>query len=147
MLATTSCASTVLNICQPKVLDTEAVRYGIAHENDAKMSLEGKLGKKIMPCGLFIYAEIPYSGASPDGLIDTDSIVEIKCPYSAKDTLPDDALKLRANLKSIFDKNNLKLMNKNHRYYYQVQGQFHIPNRQYCIFVLWISVDLKYIMI
>ena len=98
MLTTTSCASTISNICQPKVLRTEAVRYGIAHENNAKMSLEGKLGEKIMLCGLFIDAGIPYLGASPDGLIDTDSIVEIKSLYSAKDTLLDDALKLQANL-------------------------------------------------
>ncbi|KAL0116395.1 hypothetical protein PUN28_009783 [Cardiocondyla obscurior] len=39
-----------------------------------------KLNKKIKLCRLFIDNENPCLSASPDGLIDEDGIVKIKCP-------------------------------------------------------------------
>lgn len=38
---------------------------------------------RIIPCGLFIDSEIPFLAATPDGLVGNDTIVEIKCPFSA----------------------------------------------------------------
>jgi hypothetical protein len=37
-------------------------------------------------CGLFVDIEKTFLGASPDGLVDLDSIVEIKCPFAARNT-------------------------------------------------------------
>ncbi|GBP79799.1 hypothetical protein EVAR_56855_1 [Eumeta japonica] len=37
----------------------------------------------IEPCGIFIDEELPFIGASPDGLIGSDTCVEIKCPVVA----------------------------------------------------------------
>jgi len=34
-------------------------------------------------------------------------------------------------------------MNRSHIYYYQLQGQLHITQRQYCIFALWTPLGLK----
>ncbi|CAH2107971.1 unnamed protein product [Euphydryas editha] len=42
-------------------------------------------------CGLFIDPELPFLGASPDGLVG-EKIVEIKCPYSAKGMSVDDEI-------------------------------------------------------
>lgn len=36
-------------------------------------------------------------------------------------------------------------MNKNHVYYYQVQGQLDVTERKYCIFSVWTTVDVKYV--
>lgn len=36
----------------------------------------------IHPVGLFIDPEFQFLAASPDGLIDTDALIEIKCPSS-----------------------------------------------------------------
>lgn len=34
-------------------------------------------------------------------------------------------------------------MNRSHTYYYQIQGQLHITQQQYCIFALWTPLGLK----
>ena len=129
MQKSTSCAILVKTIRYPKVLNTAAVQFGLANEVVARKALELKLGKTIMPCGLFIDAELPYLGATPDGLIDTDGVVEIKCSYSAKDTFLDDkSIEQNTNLRRIFDRKDKNLMNKIHHYFYQVQGQLHVTN-------------------
>jgi len=43
--------------------------------------LTKKLKREIKLCGLFIDTENPCLGASPDGLIDEDGLVEIKMPF------------------------------------------------------------------
>ena len=143
----TPCVNTVESICYPKVLETAAVQFGLANEQVAKKALKLKLGKEITPCGLFIHSEIPYLGASPDALIDNDGIVEIKCPFSAKDVSVDYAIEHNINVRRIFDRKNKDSMSKTHPYYFQVLGQLIVTNRSYCIFSLWTTVDLKYIKV
>jgi len=53
--------------------------------------LEKKLGVNILSCGLFVDKKSTFLAASPDGLIDNNSIVEIKCPASIKDFTPQEA--------------------------------------------------------
>ena len=147
MRRSTSCSNTVASICYPKVLETAAVQFSLANEQAAKKTLELKLGKKITPCGLFIHPKIPFLGASPDGLIDHDGIVEIKCPSATKDNTVDYAIEHNINVRRIFDRTNKDLMNKTHPYYFQVLGQLIVANRSYCIFAIWTTVDLKYIKV
>lgn len=89
-----------------------------------------------MPCGLFVDKKLTFLAASPDGLIDNNSLIEIKCPASIKDYTPQEA----------FENKKLKFMNliegelklkTSHDYYYQVQGQLHITDRKYCYFAVW----------
>jgi len=49
--------------------------------------LENKINKKIIASGLMVDLNQPFLAASPDGLIGSDSLVEIKCPASAKDMI------------------------------------------------------------
>lgn len=35
-------------------------------------------------CGLYISIERPYLGASPDGLLGPETIIEVKCPYTVR---------------------------------------------------------------
>ena len=147
MLETISCSKMVASIRYPKVLDTPGIYYGLANEEQAIKALEVKISKHITACGLFIDPKIAYLGASPDGLIDDDGIVEIKCPLSAQDIAPEVAIQQIPHLRSIFAKKNTERMNQNHAYYYQVQVQRHITERKYCIFALWTSVDVKYVKV
>lgn len=82
--------------------------------------------------------DFTFLGATPDGIIGDKGIVEIKCPLSA--TGKDVELAVREGkiryLK--LQGNNLELK-KNHEYYYQVQGQLHISEREFCIFGVWTS--------
>lgn len=142
MLPTTSCANMVASIRYPKVIDNAAIHFGLENEENARRDIVAKLGIKIVPCGLFIDQEIPYLGASPDGLIDDDGIVEIKCPYSAQNADLDKVITEKPNLRNIFDRKDKNFMNENHVHYYQVQGQLHVTKRHYCIFALWSSTDM-----
>lgn len=59
------------------------MKYGRDNEEKARKEVAIKLKKKIKTCGLFIDEENPCLGASPDGLIDENGLIEIKCPISA----------------------------------------------------------------
>jgi len=104
-----------------------------------------ELGIEINDCGIFIDENIPYLAATPDGIIGDDTIVEIKCPYAAGQVSPTDAMLNKiANINRIFDKTDDTRMNQRHAYYFQVQGQLHITQRNYCIFTMWTPFGLKY---
>jgi len=147
MRSTTSCATTVKAILYPPLIDNAAIKYGRENEEIAKKELALKLKKEIKSCGLFIDNENPCLGASPDGLIDNNGLVEIKCPLSAENFTAEEAIKTLPALKSIFDKKDLNKMNQNHRYYYQIQGQLNITQREYCIFAIWTPKSMKILRI
>ena len=44
--------------------------------------------------GFLVHREFKFLGGSPDGLINKDGIIEVKCPYSERDTTPTTAMKL-----------------------------------------------------
>lgn len=58
----------------------DAMQWGIEQEAPAKSRYEEVTGSFITPCGFAIHGEIFGFGASPDGLVDDDGLVEIKCP-------------------------------------------------------------------
>jgi len=78
-------------------LDTKALEYGREHEYQAKRDLELALNVKINDCGLFIDSIHVFLGATPDDLIGADTLVEIKCPYSAENLDPDEAIIQKKN--------------------------------------------------
>lgn len=98
--------------------------------------MEKKLGVNILSCGLFVDKKSTFLAASPDGLIDNNSIVEIKCPASIKDFTPQEAFENKKLSFMSFIDGELKLKTS-HDYYYQIQGQLHITERKYCYFVVW----------
>lgn len=51
----------------------------------------------IEKCGLFIDRNIDYLGASPDGTIKNQGIVDVKCPYSARELTPEDGIRQKKN--------------------------------------------------
>lgn len=147
MRPTTSCAATVKAILYPPFIDNAAIKYGRENEEVAKKELALKLKKEIKSCGLFIDIENPCLGASPDGLIDENGLVEIKCPLSAENLAAEKAIETLPSLKGIFDKKDLNKINQNHRYYYQIQGQLNITRQEYCIFAIWTPKSMKILRI
>lgn len=90
-----------------------------------------------MPCGLFVDQNLNFLAASPDGLINNDGIVEIKCPSSIKHTTPQEATNLNIIKYLIFNKNENIELKRTFPYYFQIQRQLHITQRQYCYFIVW----------
>ncbi len=57
--------------------------WGTDHEPDARASYEFITGNTVEEIGFVDHPTIPKSGASPDGLIGEDGLIEIKCPNTA----------------------------------------------------------------
>lgn len=77
------CTKLVSSILNVKILNTPAINHGKISEKLAITKLEQTLNIKVKSCGLVIDANHSFIGSSPDGLIDNDGLVEIKCPYTA----------------------------------------------------------------
>lgn len=93
------------------------------------------------PTGLWLHS-LGVLGASPDGLVGQDSIIEIKCPYSYRNDLLINRLKNNKSYIIYYDEDNLIRINENHEYYAQIQGQLCILNREICYLIIWTIKDL-----
>lgn len=63
---------------------TAAMQWGIDHEAEARDAYAAASGSPwIELTGLVDHPYIPMLGASPDGLVDEEGLVEIKCPTTA----------------------------------------------------------------
>ncbi|XP_072389723.1 uncharacterized protein [Diabrotica undecimpunctata] len=132
----TNPANTTKKILFSDFHGSAATRWGQDHEAIAKLEFEAKYNLKVRECGLFISAENPFLAASPDGSIDDDHIVEVKCPYSACKLTPEEAVKLKKIKYLTHEENTLKLKHTDN-YFYQVQGQLAIAQKKYCYFIVW----------
>lgn len=57
-----------------------AMQWGIDHEDEARIAYEAETGACTDLVGFIKHPDIDWLGASPDGLVDDDGLVEIKCP-------------------------------------------------------------------
>jgi hypothetical protein len=57
-----------------------AMQWGLDHETEARTAYEFCCDTPVAPAGFFVHPAIIDSGASPDGLIGDDGLVEFKCP-------------------------------------------------------------------
>jgi len=60
-----------------------AMQWGTETEPMARAAYEGIVGDLVIETGFVPHGSIPMAGASPDGLIGDDGLVEIKCPITA----------------------------------------------------------------
>lgn len=61
----------------------EAMRWGTEKEPEARNLYAFMHDADVEEVGFIIHPKIPMSGASPDGLVGSDGLVEIKCPITA----------------------------------------------------------------
>jgi len=57
-----------------------AMKWGTDCEPLARAAYEAEFGLLVTEVGMVPHPTIPMSGASPDGLVSTDGLIEIKCP-------------------------------------------------------------------
>lgn len=70
--------------CVPaKGFTNAAMHWGVDHEDEARSAYEFYQDVVVEPTGFVDHPRIPMSGASPDGLVGADGLVEIKCPLTA----------------------------------------------------------------
>ncbi len=122
-----------------------ATSYGQENEELAKKKyLLSNPNSHIQQCGLVVNPKFSFLGASPDGKVLSDGemgIIEVKCPYTARNMTIKQAIGLLPNfyLKETDDIVHLK---RQHNYFYQVQGQLMITGAPYCDFVVYTPYDM-----
>jgi putative phage-type endonuclease len=60
-----------------------AMQWGIEHEASARAAYEFRTDSEVTAVGFIIHPTIVDSGASPDGLVGGDGLIELKCPNTA----------------------------------------------------------------
>lgn len=60
-----------------------AMQWGTEHEPDARIAYEFRADVEVIQVGFVEHPTIPMTGASPDGEVGADGLVEIKCPNTA----------------------------------------------------------------
>ena len=62
---------------------SDAMQWGLDHEQAAKDAFEAATGELLLPAGFVEHPHIQFLGATPDALLDHDGIAEFKCPTTA----------------------------------------------------------------
>lgn len=80
------------NILYTKYINAKSVEYGKTNESVAIDASKTPTGKQIVSSGLFIDNKYSFLAATPDDLIEERGIVNIKCPWSAANCTPEEAI-------------------------------------------------------
>jgi putative phage-type endonuclease len=128
-----------MNLHGSTPLRTKPIIHGQTFEATAIKKFEEREGLKVEKCGLYVRTDLPFLGASPDGLVGEDTIVEVKCPYTGRNDV------IMANKAFKFLTTNAQgdlELKKSHAYYTQIQGQLYITKCNVCYFVVYTFQDL-----
>lgn len=60
-----------------------AMQWGTEQEPEARAAYEFRTDSEVVPVGFVIHPRVADAGASPDGLVGSDGLIEIKCPNTA----------------------------------------------------------------
>lgn len=108
-----------------------AMLWGTETEPLARLRYALNTGNDVEECGFFAH-ETLMAGASPDGLVNDDGLLEIKCPNSATHI------------------ETLRQQRVPYQYYWQVMGQIWLTGRKWCDFVSFdprMPINAQYICI
>jgi len=107
----------IYSISTTESFTNSAMEHGIEQEEVARTIYEFESGNGVIEVGFVVYND--YAGASPDGIVGNDGLVEIKCPTN----------------KVYF---NLLLDQKiDSKYLWQMQMQMLVCDRKWCDYVVY----------
>ncbi len=98
-----------------KFCDNFITKWGNTHEDMVRDRFCTEYNEVAHEVGCIPHATIPILGASPDGVLESGALVEIKCPY-----------------KRVIDPNVVPL-----QYWHQMQLQMEVCNLNLCYYVEW----------
>jgi len=128
-------------LVSPRPFSSRAVQHGLKYEAIAVQQFESLYGPT-EPSGMFTCADTPWLAASPDRIVSDAALLEVKCPFAAKDKFISPATV--PYLKKVGD--DLQLDTK-HVYYYQIQGQLLCSDRDLCYFCVYTHKDMRVVKI
>jgi putative phage-type endonuclease len=98
-----------------------ATQWGVTHEDEAREDFERMTGKEVVNASFCIHPLHPWIGASPDGFVDVDDLLEIKCPFGIRD----------------HQNPTFKTAAEQPHYVAQMQIQMFVTERSACHFFQW----------
>lgn len=136
-----------------------SIKWGRTNEIKGKKMYLQKVSKyhtklKIEEHGLMVSKELNFVRGSPDGIVtcrchsSMSRLLEIKCPYSAKDMTIEEAI-IKKKIKYLEKKDNILQLKKNSQdgYYAQIQGLLGITGLKLANLVVWTTKDCKIVTI
>ena len=126
------------NLTLIRNIKAASIEHGRKHEPIAIEHFMKITNKEVKPSGLVVCKDHPFLAASPDGIISTKELVEIKCPYVSREreisekTVP----YLRVNDDGKY------YLDSHHDYFYQIQGQMLCTNAESCTLVICFANNL-----
>lgn len=112
-----------------------ATRHGSSNEHIARQIFEDVTKQTVTLTGIFICEDDQWLSAKPNGILDEEWVLEIKCPLS--EDLHD---LFKSNKYDVhIDENGLEYLHSagKNGYYTQVQLTLHCTKREKCIFVVY----------
>lgn len=109
-----------------------ATNWGTMHEQEAKEAFEYEFGEKVEAATFVVHPTLDWLGASPDGYVGDDALLEIKCPYGLRDhaaPVP------------------FKGLEEQPHYYAQMQVQMLVTGRKKCFFWQWTKSDSRVLIV
>ena len=114
--------------------------HGCHNETKARNIYVSDTGFTVGLCGLVVNPSLPWLGASPDAIVHDTlepsvGLLEIKCPYTHCLSTVEDA----ASDSTFFAElsNGKVILKKDHKHYYQVQGQMALAKVPWCDFMIY----------
>lgn len=109
-----------------------ATQWGVMHEQEAKEEFEYEHKVEVLPASFAVHPELPWLGASPDGYVSDEWVVEIKCPFGLRDKLPPIPF---------------KTVEEQPHYHAQMQIQMFVTGLSKCYFWQWTKLGSQLDMV
>lgn len=116
------------------------------NEGEAIKAFTLRTGKTVKETGIWFNSS-GILGASPDGIVDDETVLEVKCPYTEQNVTIEEAVKSKTFSLEKSESGQGYVLKKDHVYWHQVQGEMYFPRRKFCYFVVWTTKDVAILLI
>ena len=125
----------------------KAVQWGVNYEEEPIKAFTSKTGKRVEDTGIWFHSS-GILGASPDGIVDDQTVLEAKCPYTERNMTIEEAVQSLATFcLEKCESEQCYTLKKDHIYWHQVQGEMYFSQRKCCYFVVWTAKNSAVIRI
>ena len=124
----------------------KAVQWGVNNEEEAIKAFILKTGLEVKETGIWFHSS-GILGASPDGIIDEETVLEVKCPYTERNQTIAEAVGSPTFCLEKCESGHGYTLKKDHVYWHQVQGEMYFSHRNFCYFVVWTTKDIAIVKI
>ncbi|XP_034060442.1 uncharacterized protein LOC117538673 [Gymnodraco acuticeps] len=104
-----------------------SVQWGTMNECEGVRAFTTATQMQVHESGLWL-SQSGVLGASPDGLVGSSAVLEVKCPYGAREMTISEALQIKGFCVS--KEGETFSLREEHHYWHQVQGQLHLTARK-----------------